>query len=357
MPTLAVVREHFPHRGIDEHRVALTPAGVEELAAYGISIVVERDAGMAAGFSDMEYQSAGARIVYSHEEALGRADILVKVAPPTPEEVALLPEGSFVFAFGYLSVAPSRLIEALKQRKTTFFALELLQEQGRYRPILATSSEIAGLLAPQIASHLLESPRGVGILLPGTSVMPPADVVIVGAGVLGSFAARAFRGAGAMVYVLDVDLEKLRKLHHELGVVTAPATRFNLRKFASFAEVLVLAVSVPGKPAPLLLSEDDLRAMRRGSVILDFSIDHGGSTAVTRARGPQRDPYVWENRIFFAVPNVPSRVARTASHALTYALLPYLKIFLEKGFPDVLDACPGLQTAMTFRDGEPETKR
>ncbi len=353
MPTLAVVKERFPHRGIDEHRVALTPAGVEELAQYGIEIVVEHEAGATAGFSDLEYQSAGARIVYSHEEALGRADVLVKVAPPTPEEIALLPEGSFVFAFGYLSVAPSRVLETLSLRKVTFFSLELLQEGDR-RPILATSSEIAGLLSPQIASHLLESPRGVGVLLPGTSVMPPADVVIVGAGVLGSFAARAFQGAGALVYVLDVDLEKLQKLHGDLGVVTAPATRFNLRKFASFAEVLVLAVSIPGKPAPLLLTEDDLRAMRRGAVILDFSIDHGGSTAVTRARGPQRDPYTWEGRIFFSVPNVPSRVARTASHALTYALLPYLKAFLETGWPDALTACPGLATALSVREGKPE---
>jgi len=236
----------------------------------------------------------------------------------------------------------------------TFFSLELLQE-GDHRPILATSSEIAGLLSPQIAAQLLESPRGVGVLLSGTPVMPPADVVIVGAGVLGSFAARAFQGAGALVYVLDVDLEKLRKLHSDLGVVTAPATRFNLRKFASFAEVLVLAVSIPGKPAPLLFTENDLRTMRRRAVILDFSIDHGGSTTVTRTRGPQRDPYEWEGRIFFAVPNVPSRVARTASHALTYALLRYLKAFLEAGWPDVLTTCPALASALSVREGKPET--
>lgn len=351
MPTLSVVRERYPHRGIEEHRVSLTPQGVEELASYGIQIVVESGAGQAAGFSDLEYQSAGARLVYSHEEALGRADILVKVAPLTPQEVALLPKKAFVFSFGYLSVAPPRLLATLRERQITFFALELLQEKER-RPILAASSEIAGRMSLQIASSLLESPEGIGLLLSGTSVMPPADVVIVGAGTLGRFAAQAFKGAGASVYALDINLNRLEKLHMDLGIVTAPATRYNLRKFVSFAEVLVLAVSVPGEPAPLLLDQEDLRAMRRGSVILDFSIDHGGSTAVTRERGPQRDPYSWEGRRFFAVPNVPSRVARTASHALTYALLPFLKRFLDHGWPDILHVCEGLQRALVFQEGQ-----
>ncbi|GAB5603079.1 alanine dehydrogenase [Thermus sp. FJN-A] len=301
-----------------EGRVALTPQGVRELTQRGHRVYVERGAGERAGFSDVLYEEAGARLV-SQEEAFGRGEVVLKVGRPTLEEIALLRPGATVMAFLHLAVAESGLVEAMAEKGLTAIGYELMGAEGK-RPVLKAMSEIAGRLAPQIAGRLLEAPLGPGVLLSGLPGIPPADVVILGAGVLGRAAGRAFLGAGASVYLLDKHLPPLEEAAREAkGAVTALITQSRLERYVAFADVLVGAVAVPGERAPLLLTRDLLRRMRPGSVLLDFAIDQGGIAETSR-------PGVYQELgiTHFCLPNVPALVPRTASHALTATLLPFL---------------------------------
>ncbi|GGM98324.1 alanine dehydrogenase [Thermus composti] len=303
---------------VREGRVALTPQGVRELTQRGHRVYVERGAGERAGFPDEAYEAAGARLV-SREEALGRGEVVLKVARPTLEEIALLRPGATLMGFLHLAVAGSGLIEAMAEKGLSAIGYELIGE-GSKRPVLKAMSEIAGRMAPQIAGRLLEAPLGPGVLLSGLPGIPPADVVILGAGTLGRAAARAFLGAGASVYLLDKDLSALEAAAREApGAITALITQSRLERYVAFADVLVGAVAVPGERAPRLLPRDLLLRMRRGSVLLDFAIDQGGVAETSR-------PGVYQEGgiTHFCLPNVPALVPRTASHALTATLLPFL---------------------------------
>lgn len=292
--------------------------GVRELSARGHRVYVERGAGEAAGFPDAAYEEAGARLV-SREEAFRRGEVVLKVARPTQEEVALLRPRAAVMAFLHLAVAESALVEAMAAKGLTAIGYELVGNEGK-RPVLKAMSEIAGRLAPQLAGRLLEAPTGPGVLLSGLPGIPPADVVILGAGTLGRAAARAFLGAGASVYLLDKDLPALEEAAREApGAVTALVTQSRLERYVGFADVLVGAVAVPGEKTPVLLSRELLARMRKGAVLLDFAIDQGGIAETSR-------PGVYQELgiTHFCLPNVPALVPRTASHALTATLLPFL---------------------------------
>ncbi len=303
---------------VREGRVALTPQGVRELAALGHRVYVERGAGERAGFPDEAYEAAGARLV-SREEAFGRPEVVLKVGRPTLEEVALLRPGATLMGFLHLATAESGLIEAMAEKGLTAIGYELVGE-GERRPVLKAMSEIAGRLAPQIAGRLLEAPLGPGVLLSGLPGIPPADVVVLGSGVLGRAAGRAFWGAGASVYLLDKALPALEEAAKEVpGAVTALVTQSRLERYVAFADVLVGAVAVPGERAPVLLTRELLSRMRPGSVLLDFAIDQGGVAETSRV-GLYQEMGVTH----FCLPNVPALVPRTASHALTATLLPFL---------------------------------
>jgi alanine dehydrogenase len=326
-----------PH--CEEKRVALTPPGVRDLVEAGAEVVVESGAGAPAGFLDEAYRKVGAQIVYSHEEAFGRADMVVKVGRPSPQEIELLQPNAGIMAFLHLAVAGEAYTSAIIQRKATAIGFEVIQDGDGTLPVLKISSEIAGKMAPQIAGRLLETTSGgIGILLGGCPGIPSADVVIIGAGTIGFHAARAFLGLGCSVYVLDISQTKLESFDRHFGgrIVTAHATRENLEKFSAFAEVLVGAVLVPGEIAPIVVTREMVQRMRSGSVILDFSFDQGGCVETTRLQGPTGGVFVREGVLHFAVPNCPSYVARTSSHALTYALLPFLKSMQEKGLNDAM---------------------
>lgn len=316
---------------VREGRVALTPQGVRELSALGHRVFVERGAGERAGFPDEAYEEAGAKLV-SREEAFGRGEVVLKVGRPTLEEIALLRPGATLMGFLHLAVAETGLLEAMAEKGLSAIGYELIGE-GAKRPILKAMSEIAGRMAPQIAGRLLEAPLGPGMLLSGLPGIPPADVVILGAGTLGRAAARAFLGAGASVYLLDQDLKALERAAQEAaGAVTALITQTRLERYTAFADVLVGAVAVPGERTPILLTRSLLERMRPGSVLLDFAIDQGGVAETSR-------PGIYQELgvTHFCVPNVPALVPRTASHALTLHLLPYLKELGEKG-PEALRA-------------------
>jgi len=349
---IGIPRERRP----DENRVGLTPAGVELLTAAGHVCYVENDAGLGTGFSDIDYQRAGGRIVYSAQEVYGRADLVLKVERPTAEEVELLREGSTLMGFLHLAVSARARVEKLLSKKITAIAYETIQHDDGSLPVLAPLSQVAGRMAPQLAATLLQNNQGgKGILLGGVPGVPPAEVIIVGAGTSGVAAAHAFLGAGASVYVLDQDLSRLQYLDEMRGhagrLVTMVSHSFNIRKVVKFADVLVGAVLVPGARAPIVITRELVRLMKPRSVILDFSIDQGGCVETSRPT-THRDPtFIEEEVIHYCVPNMTSVVARTATHALNNVAWPFIKAIALEGLKSALGRLSALKRGVATHDG------
>lgn len=343
-------------RRTDEHRVGLTPAGVELLTAAGHACYVESGAGSGAGFSDADYQHAGARTVYSPHEAYGRADLVLKVARPTAEEAEWLREGSILMGFLHLAAGRRERVVTLLEKRITAIAYELIQLDDGSLPVLTPLSQAAGRMAQQVAAGLLQNNRGgKGILLGGVPGVPPAEVVIIGAGVVGTAAARAFLGAGASVYVLDRNLLRLQQFD-EMQImggraVTMVSHSFNVRKVVRFADVLVGAVLIPGERSPIVVTRDMLRTMKPRSIILDIAIDQGGCVETSRLT-THRDPtFTVENIIHYCVPNMTAVVARTATHAFNNAAWPFVQELAFNGLDAALDNLPALRRGLVARDG------
>ena len=340
----------------DEHRVGLTPAGVELLSAAGHSCSVEKDAGLGAGFSDHDYQRAGARIVYSPQEVYGRADIVFKVERPTAEEVEWMREGSTVLGFHHLASSRPDRVERMLEKRITAIAYEMIQEPDGTLPVLVPLSSAAGRMTPQIAATLLQNDHGgKGILLGGVAGVPPAEVVIIGAGTYGLAAARGFLAAGASVYVLDRDLARLQAIEHASGgagrLVTMVSHPFNLRKVVRFADVLVGAVLQPGERAPVVVTREMVRSMKARSVVMDISIDQGGCVETSRPT-THRDPtFIEEHVIHYCVPNMTSVVARTATHAFNNAAWEYMRSVVTQGLQAAVDNHPALRHGVILHDG------
>jgi len=344
-----------------EQRVGLTAPGADALVRSGHRVLIEQGAGQGAGFSDQDYARVGAAIVYSAEEVWRRADVVVKVSRPTAQEHPCF-AGQTLLAFLHLTVASPDLLKALRDGEMTAIAAEMIRAEDGTFPVLHPTSEVAGRHAPVIAGSLLEStPGGLpsserggrGILLAGIPGVPPANVVILGAGVVGANATRAFLGVGAQVTVLDRDPHRLRALDAACGgrVVTMLATPYNIEKAVAFADVLIGAVYVVGQRAPVLVTREMVRAMRPRAVIIDFSIDQGGCVETSRPT-THRDPvFVAEGVIHYCVPNAPARVARTASHAWSNAVLPYLQLMGECGVDEALRRSRELGAGVVVRRG------
>lgn len=344
--------EHSP--GITERRVALTPGGVRDMVSLGAKVIVETGAGNPTGFIDADYHQVGAEVVYTHEEVFSRADLILKIAPVKNKEIKLMGQEKMILGFIHLAVVSQEVLKSIQEKKLTILGYEIMENAQGLKPILKISSEIAGKMAPQIAARLLQSPPGLGMLLSGIPGIPPADVVILGGGVLGTYAAMSFLDAGTKVNVLDANRDRLESLYTLSNgrIVTAMATEENIEKFGKFAEVLVSSVLMPGESAPLLVTNKVLKGMRRGSVVIDFSIDQGGATEITRRKGPQPDYYVEDELVFYAVPNVPSQVPRSSSHALTHAILPYLKLIMRQGCLEAIKSEAILKNAAYFYQGK-----
>lgn len=338
-----------------ENRVGLTPPGVLTLSKAGHQVYVERDAGATAGFSDEDYRTAGAQIVYSAEEAYRRADVVVKVTRPTHDEHALFRTGQTIFSFLHLAVSSPDLLDALAERRITAIAYELVQKEDGCLPVLVPMSQTAGRLAPIIAGQLLTTHRGGrGTLLNGLPGVPAAAVVILGGGELGFSAARAFWGIGAQVTVLDKDIDQLRRIEEFFDgkVNTVLYNEYNLKRAVSYADVFVGAVQTPGKRAPILVTRDMVRSMRKRSVIIDFSIDSGGCVETSRPTTIRDQTFVEEGIIHFCVPNLTAIAARTTSYALTNASLPYLLSIGSEGVGTALKTHPALATGTVLYQGK-----
>ena len=330
-----------------EHRVALAPAGVRALGGAGARVWVQTGAGVAAGFSDADYQSAGATIVYSPLEVFGRGELVLTIGAPQPDRYELIRSEQAVIAFWALPAARPDDFRRLAATGVTAIGMEAIEDAAGGAPVLTSMSEIAGRLALTIGSGLLLNEfGGKGILLGGAPGIPPASLVILGAGVLGRAAAHAALGMGAQVMLLDRSVEHLRYAVEHLGVAvpTMLATRPNIEKALSFADLFLAAVAVHGERAPLLVTRAMLGLMKPRSVVMDLSIDMGGCLETSSPTSFPAPTYEVDGIVHFCVPNLPSVAARSSTAALTNALLPYLLAVVEKGVERALRDSADLQS-------------
>ena len=338
-----------------EFRVGLVPAAADALVRAGHHVFVETSAGKAAGFHDNEYEKVGGTIVYSADEAYRRADVVVKVVGPREQEYFHFRHEQAIFAYLNLSVAPSILLDTLQKNEITAIAAETIQKEDGTLPVLLPTSEIAGGLAPLIAGQLMQSPAGgKGILLNGIPGTPPADVIIIGAGVLGTYAARSFSNLGAQVTVLDKNISTLQKIDtmFQGAIGTMISNPFNLMKAVCFADVMVCAAAVPGERAPLLITKSMIKMMNPRSIIMDYSIDNGGCAETSRPTTLLSPTFVKEGIIHYCVPNTPALVARTASYAFSNGVLPYLIEIGNLGLDESIKTNPSLKAGINMYKGK-----
>ena len=348
---IGVPRETHLH----EHRVGLNPFGVSRLTQKGHTVFVETGAGEAAHFTDQNYQDAGGQIVYSPEEAYRRADIVCRVGMLSRDELDLLRSDSIVCGFHHLAVAPREVIQKLMELETTLISYELVRAGTGYRPIMMPFSQMGGRMSVQIAAHYLQvEAGGRGVLLGNVPGVPPPTVLILGAGTLGRSAARQASAMGAHVIVLDDDLRKLSILNRELTnqIVTVLAAEERLDRYTPFADVIIGAVLIPGERAPFLVTEQMVRAMKPGSVIVDMSIDQGGCVETSRPMMLDHPTYIEHGVLHFCVPNVTSNIPRTASRALANAALPYLTALADRGLDAALQEDLGLSEGTVLYRGK-----
>ncbi|RME81411.1 MAG: alanine dehydrogenase [Caldilineae bacterium] len=339
----------------DEYRVALTPAGVEALVAAGHRVYVEHNAGAGAGFPDDAYREVGGQIVYSREEAYARGRLVAKVARPTLEDLSHLQEGQILVGFLHLAAGRRDKVEILRQRQACAIAWETVQREDGSLPVLHTMSMLAGRIIPQIVGRFMQSDQGGrGVTLGGCPTVPPAEVVIVGAGTFGTEAAVALAAARASVYVLDIDPAALERVDRRLDGrgVTMLATEYNLRKVVQFADAVIGAVHRPGHRTPIVFTRELIRLMRPRTLFLDISIDQGGCSETSRLTTHSNPTYIEEGVIHYCVPNISSVAGRSATHALTYATLPYLMALAGEGLDAALQSYPELARGVNVRGGE-----
>ena len=334
-----------------EYRVALTPEGARLLTEAGHRVSVETWAGAAAGFDDDAYRAAGANVVATPGEAYA-ADLLVKVKEPQPDEVARLREGQLLFCYLHLAAAPD-LAKELMARGVTAIAYETVSKAGGGLPLLQPMSDIAGRLAPQMgALGLHTSHGGSGKLITGLPGVPPARVLIIGAGVVGMSAARTAVGLGARVTLVDRQADKLARAEAQFGarVETRFSSPDTISDSLQHADIVIGAAQIPGRHAPRLISLVSLKRMAPGSVLVDVAIDQGGIAETSRPTSHSHPFFVAEGIVHYCVTNMPGAVARTSTKALTHATLPYVQALAAQGL-SALEVDPGLKAGMHVHAG------
>ena len=337
-----------------EFRVGLTPEAVQMLAEDGHLCYVEHNAGVGAGFSDQEYERSGARVVYSPHEVFGRADLLLKVARPIYEELEWLRPNTTIMGLLHLSSARLDKIKVLQEKQITAIPYEQITLADGTVPVRKPLSQIGGRLVAQISAHLLQNDaQGKGLLLGGIAGVPPAEVVVIGAGIFGTYATRAFVGIGAHVTVLDVNYEALMRINDEMpNVVTMMSNAINIKRVTSFADVVVAGILVPEERTPIVITRDMVRAMKPGSLIMDLSIDEGGCVETSRPTSHEHPTYIDEGVIHYCVPNVPSIVARTATFAFLNAAYPFIQEIAAKGTKQAIADNPAIERGAAIINGQ-----
>jgi len=328
----------------EEHRVAITPDGVRELEQHGIEVLIESGAGADSSLPDEAYRRAGAEIVDRPEELWARADIVCKVKEPQPEELPLLRPGLTLFTYLHLAAYPA-VADALLEAEVTGIAYETVQTAEGSLPLLAPMSEVAGRMSAQVGAHFLERHNGGrGVLLGGAPGVRPARVVVLGAGNVGWNAAWMAAGLEAEVDLLDRNVDRLRWVDQiQMGRVTTLASnRGIIERTVVEADLLIGAVLVPGGRAPVLVSEDLVRAMKPGSVIVDIAIDQGGCVATSRETTHADPVFERHGVLHYGVGNMPGAVPHTSTYALTNVTLPYVSALAQHGVAAAVAADPAL---------------
>ena len=318
----------------EERRVALAPSGASALVANGHEVYVEQGAGRQAHFQDDEYEEMGADLVEAPEDLYGTCDLIVKVGPPNEEERDLMQEGQVLISALNLGGTTAEFLHHLMRLRITGIGFEFIRDPDGTFPLVRMMHEITGSMSIQIAGRYLESNEGgKGVMLGGISGVPPATVTILGAGVVGEWAARTALGYGAHVIVLDTELGALRSLEHYLdrSITTAMASEQYIRQAVGSADVVIGAMMAGGERSPMLVTEDMVATMSPGGVIVDAVMDQGGCIETSRLTTHSDPVYRRHDVIHYCVPNMPSNAARTASHALTHVLVPYLLQIGEAG--------------------------
>ncbi|QLQ10584.1 MAG: alanine dehydrogenase [Nocardioidaceae bacterium] len=321
-----------------EYRVAITPAGVHELAKHGHEVTVEADAGLGSSITNEEYVAAGAQIEPSADEVWARSEMILKVKEPIESEYHRMREGQVLFTYLHLA-ADKRLTEELVARNVTGIAYETVQVPGGALLLLAPMSEVAGRLAPQAgAYHLMRGEGGRGVLLGGVSGVYAAKVVVIGGGVAGMNAAAIALGMQAEVLLLDRNIDVLRQADriYQGHVQTVASNSYEVQQAVIDADLVIGAVLVPGAKAPTLISNDLVAQMKPGSVLVDISVDQGGCFEDTRPTTHAEPTYEVHNSIFYCVANMPGAVPHTSTYALTNVTLPYAVALADKGWRQAL---------------------
>jgi alanine dehydrogenase len=335
-----------------EHRVALTPDGVRELVAHGHQVRIEQGAGEDSSISDQEYVASGAQIV-STEDAWA-CELVVKVKEPQPEEYAHLRPDLILLTYLHLAAYPA-VADALLAAKTTAIAYETVQLPDRSLPLLAPMSEVAGRMAPQIGAHFLEREHGGrGVLLGGAPGVRPARVVVLGAGNVGWNAAWIAQGMEAEVLLLDRNLDRLRWVDqiHKGRIMTLASNRGTVERAVLEADLVIGAVLVAGGRAPVIVTEDMVRAMKRASVIVDVAVDQGGCIETTHETTHAAPVYEVHGVVHYAVGNMPGAVPHTSTYALTNATLPYVAEVASRGVREAVARDPALLSGVNTVAGQ-----
>lgn len=340
----------------NENRVGLTPAGSEALIRAGHTVLVEKSAGIGSGFPDEAYIATGAEIVENTKELFDRADMIVKVKEPLPAEYDLFHEGQILYTYLHLAPEPE-LTAALLRHKVVGIAYETVRgRDGRSLPLLSPMSEIAGRMSVQLGAQFLESQYGGrGVLLGGVSGVCPGQVVIVGGGIVGTNAAKMAVGLGARVTIIDLSIDRLRYLDDIFHgrVVTEMSNSYNIAKWVARADLLISSVLIPGAKTPILVTEDMIKTMKKGSVVVDVAIDQGGAVETCDHCTTHDNPtFVKHGVTHYSVANIPGAVSRTSTLALTNATLPYALAIANKGYKQACFDDPGLMQGINTIDGK-----
>ncbi|AFQ43070.1 MULTISPECIES: alanine dehydrogenase [Desulfosporosinus] len=338
----------------NESRVAITPAGVHAFTLTGHKVFVEKEAGEGSGITDQQYMDAGAQIVDSAEE-VWTADMIIKVKEPVQEEYGYFKKGQILFTYLHLAKEPE-LTKMLMEKQVVAIAYETIQLDNGSLPLLIPMSEVAGRMSIQIGAELLEKPKGgKGVLLGGVPGVTPANVTIIGGGIVGTNAARMAIGLGAGVTIVEKSTQRLRDIDEMFNgrVRTLASNPFNIANSVAKADLLVGAVLIPGARAPHLVTEDMVQAMSPGSVIVDVAIDQGGSIATIDRVTTHDDPtFIKYGVVHYAVPNIAGAVARTSTFALTNVTLGYALEIVNKGYFKAIQENRSLRKGVNVINGK-----
>ena len=347
---IGIPRETKP----DEYRVSMLPVGVELLVKSGHQVLVEKSAGAGSGYDDQQYATAGATLVTAHREVFDRAELIVKVKEPIDDELAWLKPGQIVFTYFHFAASRS-LTDACLKAKITAVAYETLTDARGQLPLLIPMSEVAGRMSIQEGAKYLEKPMmGRGILLGGVAGVDPGNVLILGAGTVGTNAARIAAGMGAHVVVMDVNLDRLRYLDAVMppNVHTVYSDPHAIAENAAQADLIIGAVLIPGGRTPILIKQELLRSMKNGAVIVDVGVDQGGCIESTRPTTHNDPTYMIDGVVHYCVTNMPGAVGRTSTQALCHATQSYVLQLANTPIDDLVGNDPAFASALNMRDGQ-----